>query len=395
MARSVRVSRRRFVAFGSASLCSSFVPILPAAPNPRRRLYLRRLARSVRETLAANEPLTERQRFLAGLTAIERLYVIDDDLVLEGPAADSWSVHHGHTALEARHNRPLLALDDLVVALRNVYSDAPAPMLSLEPRRASLAAVQEVLKRFGIPKNPAQTRQLRQQIQQVWGPQDAVLQGVPRQSRFALVMAYADWEMKRLSLGLRELPGLDLTPYIDLEFADYVAAVRRIGPRARPPALGSRFWFMAADEPFERTEDNQAFQFPAHPVRLVTEGYFRSKTYARIDVAPTPAAERYAAAFTQHYDAIAARFPLYHDLRNLFHLVGLAKLLRRFDLPRRVGWDLQYLLEQYPLQRVPAPETMAGLTAIRSTTVKLRDGEFTARLFLPAWGGVYIDPPVA
>ena len=388
-------TRRRFLQTATSAVLSAWWLQQNRATGSeprRRRVYLRRLEQSLRATIDAGGQISQRQQFLGGLLAIEHLYVIDDDLVLEGPATDDWQVYQGHTALAKSDGLPLLCVDDLVLALRNVYSGGPAPMLSLEPRRESLQAVRAVLQRFGIPQDRAAVRRLEEEIRRVWGPQDAILQGVPRQSRFALVMTYADWEMKRLSLGLRAAGPVQLTPYVDLEFADYKAAVLRRGARAKPPAMGSRFWFMASDEPFVRTPDRKAFAFPRRPVRLATEGYFRSRTFARVDVQPTPAAERFAASFTERYDQLAANLAIYHDLRNLFHLVALAKLIKEQQIAEQIGWNLEFWLRHYPVRKVSVPEQMPGLAVVRWDTVQLPGQQVTARLFFPAWGGVHVGP---
>ncbi len=396
-------SRRTFLRWATVSSLLTSTSLLAAARHSRtveptdgrrqRRLYLRRLEQSVQATLSSGAELSDRQRFLGGLLSIERLYVIDDDIVLEGPAVDKWRLFQGHTALaEPGAQTPLLCLDDLVIALRNVYHGNPPPLLSLEPRRESLQAVRNVLRRFGLPRNRAAVRELEHEIRRVWGKQDAVLEGVPRQTRFALVMTYADWEMKRLSLGLRRAPGVELQAYVDMEFQDYVSAVRTHGPRAKPPALGSRFWFMASDEPFVRSVDHRAYRFPRRPLQLATEGYFRSKTFQRVDVQPTPAARRFAAEFTACFDKLAGQLAVFHDLRNLFHLVALAKLLQKLRLPEQLNWDLSFWLERYPVRAVAAPRQMPGLAVVRWDEVRLDDGRTTARLFFPAWGGVQIDP---
>jgi hypothetical protein len=361
-----------------------------AARPRRRRVWLRRLEQSLRGKLDQQQPFSESQRFVAGLLTVERVYVDQEehDLILEGPAEEEWQTFQGHTALGKSSRQPLLCIDDLAVALRNTFLSREPPTFSLEPRVDSLRRVAEILKQRGVPKGPEEAEQLRDEIQRNWGDQDGQLLGVPEDSRFALVMAYADWEMKRVSLGLAAATPKELTPYIDLEFRNYTEEVRRRGAEARQPASGSRFWFIFTDEPFLASEDETAFELPRQTVRLVTESYYRSATFGAQMTPPTPAAQEFADTFTELYDALAATSPVFHDLRNLFRFVALAKLIQELKLFEHLKWDLTFWLRQLPIHRVPAPSTLPGLVAIRTGSVPLKRGQTTARIVLPAWGGV-------
>lgn len=390
------LSRREFLA---TALAAGLVPAGTLRAGEEReqggrrlRVWLRQLEKSIRGHIERGEPLNERQKFLAGLLAVEHVFVVGDDIVLEGPGASEWTVHGGHTAFDRLTGRPLVTLDDFVVALRNAYFSPEPPTLSLEPRASALQAVKDVLRTATAPRNEEELRALERRIQSVWGEQDAVLIGVPRQTRFALVMAYADWEMKRYSLGLSGVKVAEVTPYVELEFRDHVDEVRRKGAAVPLPATGSRFWFVATEDRIKADDELAAFELPSQLVRLVTESYYRLQAGERKVTPTTPAAREFAESFSSNFSLLERHFPVFHDLHNLFRLVAVAKLFTEYGLPERINWDMDFLLTQYEPAPVHAPRTLPGLVAVRRDTVRLANRRGQANIVFPAWGGVRVAP---
>jgi hypothetical protein len=354
-------------------------------------LWLRLLEQSVREQLDAGQPLSETQRFLAGLTRVQFLYLDtkNQDCILEGPAEDRWQVAADGSAIGAQTSQPLLQLDDWVIALRNELSRGPAPSISLDPRAESLQAIREQLRGARTPRTDAERDALADRLQAAWGEQDAVSGGVPHNSRFNRVMVHADWEMKRISLGLRETRVPEFKPYIELEFDEYRRRAARDPQSARPP-MGSRFWFYPAYDALERTSGLDAVAIPANGVQLLTESYFRNQIEGRQAVdAPTTAATRFAAQFSTHYDAIAANHAIYSELRNLFDLVVVARLFTLIEVARRIQWNMDFWLTRYRAASIDVPRTMPGLVALRHGEVRSQQSRFA--VVFPAWGGVSVD----
>jgi hypothetical protein len=372
----------RAQAFGSASQ--------PALRQ--RRVWLRLLLNQVEQDVRGGKGMSEQQRYLAGLTRVRHLYVVEDqqDLILEGPAEDHWEVQQGGMVLGATSGHPVLQLDDLAVAWRNATQNAPPPSVSLEHRQESVRRIQEIIRSAAQLGTPAARDEFTRRLEQAWGVQDAVTGGVPPDTRFNKVMVDADWEMKRISLG-RSDPGIaDFPTYVDLEFDDLRGRVEAEGVRARKPPGGSRFWFFPAYADFARTEKFDAVAIPDDPVELLTESHFRNLAQGKqIAQEPTAAARQFVAAFTEHYQAIAQANPLYAELRNLFDWVAIVRLIRLIDVPRRLGWDSRFLVQGYPIAPVQVFRTMPGVVAVRHAQVPTEQG--MANVVLPAWGGVSMD----
>jgi hypothetical protein len=357
-----------------------------------RRVWLRLLVNLIEADVRAGKKLTEQQRYLAGLTGVRFLYVDEQnkDLILEGPAEDKWTARPDGMVVGQESGRPLLQLDDFAVAWRNTLGNSPAPSVSLEPRVQSIQRIQEFIRNTPQPTTAAARADYTRRLQDAWGPQDAVTGGVPTNTRFNKLMVDADWEMKRISLGLSDT-GIEKFPtYIDLEFEDWRRRVLAEGIRTRRPEGGSRFWFYPAYAEFPHSEQLDAVQIPGDAVSLLTEGHFRDLAHGR-QVTPEPSvtAKEFVKGFTTRYAELAQKNPLFADLHNLFDWVAIARLIQKIDAPRRIGWDMGFLLRGYGVGEMQVPSTMPGQIGLRHAEVKSAQG--LASLVLPARGGVSMD----
>ncbi len=398
-----RLSRREVLGAGAVWLAGTALrgPVAAAGglaptfqePAPRmRRVWLRLLLESIEQDLRAGKKLSDDAKYLAGLTRVRFLYVDEQrkDVVLEGPAEDKWDVRPDGIVIGAASRQPLLQLDDFAVAWRNANDGSPPPSMSLESRDESVQRVQQIIRNTAVPTTAAARTDFTRRLQDAWGPQDVVTAGVPAGTRFNKVMSDADWEMKRISLGLSEASIKEITAYVDLEFADLRRRVRAEGLNARKADGRSRFWFYPGDAEFLQTEKRDAVALPDNPVQLLTETHFRNRAQGlAIAQEPTAAAKEFVASFSKHFAALAAANPLYAELRNLFDWVAVARLFRLLEIPRRTGVDLRLLRDGVRIAELDVPATMPGQVAVRHAEIKVDQG--VAALLFPARGGVSID----
>ena len=148
-------------------------------------------------------------------------------------------------------------------------------------------------------------------------------------------MVDADWEMKRISLGLSDT-GIEKFPtYIDLEFENWRRRVLAEGIRTRRPEGGSRFWFYPAYTEFEHSEKLDAIEIPSDAVQLLTESHFatwlRAGRLLRSHRRPRGSLCASLRALWEPWH----RKPLFSDLRNLFDWVAVARLIQKIDAPPR------------------------------------------------------------
>ena len=52
--------------------------------------------------------------------------------------------------------------------------------------------------------------------------------------------------------------------------------------------------------------------------------------------------KRFAESFTKHFDKLAAKYPIYAELRNVFDLALVAAVIQSHDLPGQVGWHMTH-----------------------------------------------------
>ncbi len=349
-----------------------------------RKVSLPRLERQVQRRLAAGRPPSEAMRVLAGLERIEYVFVYPQsgDLVLAGPAGD-WRADGENRILSVRSGRPVVRLDDLVVVFRHVMSASDARFGCLiKPRQEGLARVNAMLAEPVSFQRPGDRKAWIERLRSTLGTQDIEFYGLDPRTRAARVMIEADYRMKLVGMGLEEgVPGVKSY----LELVD-------LGPGEAPPAMDVlRWWFTLNYDALVTTGDRGAFAVCGQGVQVQSENEFLTAQGQRVHTGQSePLNRQFAASFTEHFDALARRYPVYAELRNLCDLALVAALMREEDLPGQVGWHMTttFALDgAYPLELGAAPksvETVANYRVIRSGKQVHTLGGVS--------GGVRVDP---
>jgi hypothetical protein len=110
--------------------------------------------------------------------------------------------------------RPVLLLDDLLVALRSVEQARHGGIsVSIDPTEEGIRRLRELLSsQTAKSVSPA----LELAAKQAYGPQHVSITGVPGDSHFARVLLAADYRMKRIAMKLDATPIKALPSYLDL-----------------------------------------------------------------------------------------------------------------------------------------------------------------------------------
>ncbi len=120
------------------------------------------------------------------------------DIVLVGPA-EGWKVDARGNIVGATTGRPVMLLDDLLVALRTAAGPGQAGITcSIDPTKAGLEQLHSRLATLHTIGNPERTAAA---IEQALGRQQISFTGVPASSHFAGVLVAADYRMKRLAMN--------------------------------------------------------------------------------------------------------------------------------------------------------------------------------------------------
>lgn len=258
---------------------------------------------------------------------------------------------------------PGLQASDLAVALRSVFAEHQYPAFSLDP---------------ADPQNPR-------------GPYlKPVYYGPVEGTGFGQAMFEADWKLKEYSFGLRrnadgsEARIISSVPGYQDIFDLSLAAGEDRGETFM------RFWITPEEVPLYRG-DNSLFFGPVLMQVNTEEMFLTSKGLASSGGKQNPVAEKFAAHFTEHYDAFAREEESFARVKELAKAVAVAGWLYEAGIPIDLSWTEPYLQEQ-----VPTLEQVEALSASRSTSQSYTEGRHTVTETLSIYlhGGVdlTVDP---
>jgi hypothetical protein len=147
-----------------------------------------------------------------------------------------------------------------------------------------------------------------------------------------------------------------------------------------------RWWFTLAETPPSTTEQRNAFSLHAGSVRVLSENEFLKTTGEVVYTGKTTERNlRFANSFTRNFDALATKYPVYADLRNVFDLAMVAALIENEKLDDQVGWQMGLFLDgqQLPVTLGTAPAQVESICNSR-----LINGKY---IIAGVSGGVDVD----
>jgi hypothetical protein len=350
-------------------------------PSKMRMVSLTRLEAAVVKHLEAGQGLPDEMRYLAGLTRLEYVFLYPEtgDLVIAGPA-EGFAPNIAGRVVGMNSGRAVLELQDLVVALRAFppgTRGTPAVVCSIDPSPEGLQRMQQFLSSIGRNIRPGDDRRIAMGLKESLGLQSVRIEGISPRTHFAQVMVEADYRMKLIGIGLEEPP---------VRIPSYVS-------RANPSDVArnalQRWYFTPNYECLRVAEDELAVALEGNGVQLISEHQLvqaagNREASGRIDMA----SQAFTRAFTQKYAELAAKEPVYAQLRNLIDMVIAAAFIQQQDYYGRIGWEMPVFAseEQFPVETYPEPKTVESAVNVvwRGNT-----------LMTPIGGGVQIEPALA
>ena len=335
-----------------------------------RKVSLRGLEVEIKRCIDAGKPLPDAVFCLAGLQRIQYVLVYPEqsDIVLVGPA-EGWKADPRGNLVGATSGRPLMLLDDLVVALRAAASPNRSVMsCSIDPTSEGIKRVEALAGQ--LRAGPQAVAAFQEQL----GPQQISVTGVPQTSHFARVLVAADYRMKRVSMGFEPSPVRELPSFMSMINASH--ASRNLLPR---------FWLQPEYGPLVRDPDGLAWEIRGGTVRAMAETDFFDANGIKHPTGKTdPVSQRWADKMTQCYDQLALADPIFGQLRNCMDLAVVGALVVKENLTGKTNNRLPLLLgsDGVPAAKLEAPKQVAS----KATLVRL--GRRTAI----AAGGVQINP---
>jgi hypothetical protein len=347
-----------------------------AKSSPLRKVSLSRLERALQAQAAGDRRPTDEMLHLAGLTRIQYVFCYPDsgDVVIAGPA-EGWVDDLSGRTIGIQTGRPTLRLDDLAAAMRVFApgkSDGAVIGCSIDPTQEGLARMQDFLRRMGGYATPNDTQFIVNGLRTNLGQQTVSIMGVAPNTHFAQVLVEADYRMKLIAIGL-EPPQTKLTTFID-----------KATPAVARNAL-IRWYFVPNYQCVRTADDGLAMELVGDGVKLVDENevVLADGKRAVANGGKSVASMAFTTGFTQHYGEIAARKPVYAQLRNLIDMSVAAAFLQRNDYYAKAGWKAEALLDE---SRVPI-HTVAAPLQVDTVVTSVWKGN---QLLTPVAGGVTI-----
>lgn len=342
-----------------------------------RKISLNRLEAAVAKSIDQGSRPTDEMNCLAGLIRVKYVFFYPEtkDIVIAGPA-EAWDVDAEGRLCGVKSGRPVVELQDLVVALRAFApgtKDSPQISCSIDPTPEGLARMQEFLRSVGSTAVPSQTQYIVEGLRTSLGLQNVSVGGVPANTHFAHVMVEADYRMKLIGIGLEQPP---------VRLASYVS-------QANPATVSrnalQRWWFLPEYQCVRVSDDKLAMELVGDGVKLVGEDELVAANGQRKQTGGSSrASQAFVTGFTKAYPNLAARSPIYAQLRNIIDLSVAAAFIREQGYYEQADWKLETFGSEgrYPVETLNTPKQVE--TAVASLWKN-------KRLMTPVGGGVEIS----
>jgi hypothetical protein len=324
--------------------------------------------------------LTDEMRYLAGVQRIHYVFYYPEskDIVLAGPA-EGWVANAAGRIVGITTGRPVVQLQDLVVALRAFPPGGDKTSLigcSIDPTQEGLASMQNFL-RTSRP-NPGDPQPFVESLRNSLGYQLVSIHGVAPKTHYAQVMVEADYRMKLIGIGL-ERPPVKLVSYVD---------------RAKPGDISRsamQRWFFVPDyQCVRQSDDKLAMELVGDGVKLVGENEVVTGNGERKAAVGhvNRASHDFVVNFTKRYAELAERSPVYAELRNLIDLAVAAAYIQEQGYYEKADWKMPFFgsEKEFTLETYNIPKT------VESAVNAIWKGH---TLMTPIGGGVTIQPTEA
>ena len=344
------------------------VPADMAGQCEMRKVSLKRLDAALRECAATGTAIPDAILGLAGLQQIKYVlaYPEENDIVLVGPA-EGWKVAADGSIVGKTTGKPVLLLDDLLVALRAVNSPTPSVIsCSIDPSEAGRQRVQRLKNRSSDPRQAAAA------LENALGPQEISVEGIPADSHFAGVLVAADYRMKQIGMGLTPSPVRGLS-----SFTEMMRSANRAGN------MMPRWWLEPNYGTILSDEDGLAWEITEAGVKTMTENDLFTSDGGRKQTGKSDALSRkWAENMTARYADLSVAEPVFGQLQGCMDLAVAATLIIRKDLLGKAKCDLPMLIKEQETVELAAPRFVAS----KASVVRKNRG------WVIACGGVQLNP---
>jgi len=317
-----------------AKLIETYRKLMKAQPESlkkttgMRMISLRGIEEAITKTGAENTwKLPEEIQYLAGIQRIEFVFVYPEqkDIVLAGPG-EGWKLDANGNMVGVTTGRPVLRLEDLIVALRTVENARQGGITcSIDPTEEGRLALDRAIASFST-----YSPQVADVVEKALGPQKISIGGVPKASRLARTLVASDYKMKRIAMKLDPSPVKGLGSYVDML-------------RSPPKNMMPRWWLACDYEPLAKGADGLSWQLLGKGVKVMTEDEVITNGKVAGTGKTSDAAQKWADTMTGKYDDLSVAEPVFGELRNVMDLCVISALIAKENLLGKAGLEIPTL----------------------------------------------------
>jgi len=314
-----------------------------------RMISLSKLQAALAEAEQNGQPISDDMRYLAGLQRVQYVFVSPEgnDIIIAGPA-EPWKVREDASVVGIKSGRPVVTLDDLVVAFRSVEGARDEGLTcSIEPTAEGRQRLQNLLK--NITLRPGQDPSgLEPAMREAFGPQLIKLTGVPKDSHYARTLVAADYQMKRIAMNLEPSPVEGLPGYLT------ISKGQRHSANSNP-----RWWMACNYDALTHSEDKLAWKLSGQGVKTLTDNDVISKSGEAVPANQIdPLAQKWADMMTNRFEALSQAQPVFGELRNCLDLSVIATLIIQERLAERANCDISFLIGSVDIENYRIPQAV-------------------------------------
>ena len=340
-----------------------------------RMISLRGLEEAISEAHRTGKQLPAEVQYMAGLQRVEFVILSPEtnDVILAGPA-EGWKVSGDGSIVGVSTNRPVIHLEDFLVAMRSVdaANQGSGISVSIDPTQEGTQRLTQFYAELSKRRefNPS----MKGDIEQVMGDQQIRLTGVPQDSRFAHVLVAADYKMKRIAMGLEASPIKSLPSFLDLAVKGKAKTVR----------MAPRFWMECNYQPLAKSENGHVWQLRGQGVKTLCEETVVSRD-GKQKVKPNRFATKWSDLMTKHFDELAAADATFGELRNVMDLSVVGALMKQQQMTQAVSLDIPGILGLTEVATTPA------WTVPKTVPTQCSFARLSRSWLVTASGGVTVD----
>lgn len=303
-----------------------------------RKVSLTKLEQALEWRYAEGLGPSEAMANLAGLQRIQFVFIYPEtrEVVIAGPAGP-WERSQEGRAVAVGTGAPCLQLDDWLVVLRN-SENGGVFTCSIDPTEEGLKSAKQFAEESGrTPLKPGAEARAKwvQGLRKSLGRQKVSVGGIDPRSNAARVLVEADYHMKLVGIGLeRGVEGVN--NYFD-NLASHDAGKMNL----------VRWWFTLDNRDVKANPKHNAFELTGPGVKVLADSEFLNAQGKRVVAADADVAGiKFAQEFTEKFESLAATYPVYAELKNVFDLAIVASILKSQDVSGQIGWSMDHYLNE-------------------------------------------------